>query len=175
MRTCRDCQNDFPDEEFERYVNRGRTYVRPRCRSCHLLKQSEWNKAYWKRARTRGVTQEERVELDVEDTLPRMPEVTALEERVAEQAACKGDRRFTNPRPTGGNAAWQERTIWGPLRSVCDSCPVKAECREWGDWFEPTWYGGRDSLYPERLSVFLGGETPRERIARRQGEKHAAA
>lgn len=153
--------------------------MRPRCRSCHQAKATEYQRNYSRKRRLLGVGKEARGEvgaqLDTEQTIRPAPPVTALELRVKAEAACKDFPGFLDQIPRGGNAYSNEARHWGPRRAVCNACPVKVECREWGDWFEPEWFQPGDLSRPERLGGMLGGETPRERIERRQKERHEAA
>jgi WhiB family redox-sensing transcriptional regulator len=55
----------------------------------------------------------------------------------------------------------------GRARAICDTCPVKAACRDYADSFEPN--------RPDDMFGMYGGESPAERYARRRAAREAAA
>ena len=150
----------LPLSDFQRETSRGRAYVRSLCRSCRIRQQKNRLHAL------SPITEDGRFQTD-------LGPVTDLEREVNAGAACKGDLRFTQRPPGGRNL---EQRWWQPLRDVCASCPVMEKCREWGDQFETeTWaFMGRWTR-GEHLGTFLAGETARERLERRRGEREEAA
>jgi WhiB family transcriptional regulator, redox-sensing transcriptional regulator len=79
-----------------------------------------------------------------------------------DQAACVG----VDPElffPPSGNG----RTQIKKAKTICESCPVKAECRAYADRSE-------ERLGHRAIHGIYGGETPTERLARRrEAAEHA--
>lgn len=92
--------------------------------------------------------------------IPNLPRVSPLERHVADNGACRGETDTFLP--TDSNMA-----RIGRAKSICETCPVKRECRELIDHLEaeivtsPAYYGG-----------VWAGESPGER-ARRRGWRKA--
>lgn len=167
-RVCKRCGAVKPEtkEHFGYGRNgRGQRYFRRLCRTCH-------NEQSYETKRLRRVQEEaRRKELgNPEVTDPRAdalitfgPPVTRLEREVVNGAACKGSPSFATVKQ---GELTRRPEFLEELLDVCDACPVRAPCREYGDFIEKGLQLRQDNL----VGVW-GGETPEQRRERRRRER----
>ena len=149
MKRCHRCGDEKPLAEFGNRKG-APDGLQNLCKVCYRERQLEY------RARKK-VPGELDLSYDRDNREHEMPPLHELETELCERAACSGlSHLFLRPR-------FEYRTgLPQRCAEICAACPVFAQCRTVIDHIED------NAVTPELVAGYWAGETPKERIERRQ-------
>lgn len=164
LKTCRDCGQLKPEDEFSKEALRGQGDSWPRCLLCTSNARYVSQRVHAETVERRSGASVREREVATEYQLPSAPPVDDLERRVAINGRCRGDDRF--------RGTFHSTRVVYELRRICHLCPVKKECELLGERFDEAFVTGtaRDPKTGRHLRVgscFYAGRTPIERAVLR--------
>lgn len=161
MRTCTLCLRELGDENFsQEKTPDGRLYTRSVCRTC----RNEQNRKREQKLRESWGVPAATLVPPVHQS--QLPPIHPLELLLTERGLCRGMSDLFLP-STNGNSA-ETRNAYAVAKTVCEDCPVRAECRVVVDHIEA------DGLLRRNETGVWAGETPHERRERRKRERRNA-